>query len=306
MQVNTRAVHDGRVAQMIDLSRQLERVQTQIATGKRLASPDEDPVAASRAAMLERALGAAQAARVAIDRAASRLAATDTALDGAGAVFERVRELALAGNNATLNPADRSTLASEVAALGEQLLSLANRTGSDGLALLGGAQPAGPAYAPDATGRIVWQRAGTAPALALDRGRIAGGVSGPAAFEGLDDGSGTPTDAFALLTALGAALSDPDPVRRAAGLAQALTGIEAATARIADVRADVGARLARLDDETAQIERLDLGREAELDAAQGVDMTAAIARLQRLSTVLEAAQAAFVRAGSLSLWEALR
>lgn len=306
MQVNTRAVHDARVAQMTDLSRQLERVQTQVATGRRREGADEDPVAAGRAEGLERALAASKAARVAIERASSRLAATDTALDGVGTLLDRVRELALAGNNAALNAADRGSLAGEAGQLGEQLLAYANRNASDGTALFGGAQPAGPAYAPDATGRIRWQGAGAAPVVRGPSGRIAGGVSGPAAFEGLNDGSGTPTDAFALISALQAALVDPDPALRAAGLARALTGIEAATGRIADVHADVGARMARLDDETAQLERIDLGREADLEAAQGVDMTAAIARLQRLSTVLEAAQAAFVRASGLSLWEALR
>ena len=306
MQVNTRAVHDGRVAQMSDLSRQLEQVQTQVATGKRIASADEDPVAAVRAAAFARALAASKATLVAIERASSRLGATDTALDGVGGVLDRLRELALAGNNAALNPADRATLAGEAGQLGAQLLAYANRTASDGLALFGGAQPSGPAYAPDAGGRIVWQAAGASPAVGTGSARIAGGVAGPAAFEGLDDGSSVPTDAFALVSALQASLADPDPAVRATGLARALTGLEAATARIADVRADVGARMARLDDETAQIERLDLARQGELEVAQGVDMTAAIARLQRLSTVLQASQAAFVRASGLSLWEALR
>ena len=306
MQVNTRAVHDGRVAQMADLSRQLEQVQTQVATGKRIASADEDPVAAVRAAGLARALAASKATLVAIERASSRLGATDTALDGVGGILERLRELALAGNNAALNAADRATLAGEAGQLGAQLLAYANRTASDGLALFGGGQPSGPAYAPDTVGRIVWQGAGASPAVETGSAWIVGGVAGPAAFEGLDDGSGVPTDAFALVSALQASLADPDPAVRATGLAQVLTGLEAATARIADVRADVGARMARLDDETAQIERLDLARQGELEAAQGVDMTAAIARLQRLSTVLQASQAAFVRASGLSLWEALR
>ena len=85
-----------------------------------------------------------------------------------------------------------------------------------------------------------------------------------------------------------------------------LTGLDSATGRVADTRAGVGARLARLDAETAQLNKAGLQLATDLEGVEGVDMAAAIARLQRLTTVLAATQASFVQVNALSLWERLR
>ena len=215
MQINTRAAYLATTARMAALRGDVDRASAEIASGKRLTSADVDPVAAARATGLHRVTDSNAAAARAIDRAASRLSATDTVLDGVGTLLGRATELALAGNSATLNAADRGTLAAEAAALGEQLLGYANRRDSDGGALFAGARRGSDAYGPDAGGAVVWQGAGAAPVLVLGGGSaVATGVEGPAAFAGLADGTATPADAFALLARLQAALTQPDPELR--------------------------------------------------------------------------------------------
>lgn len=306
MQINTHANYLAATNRMSALSADLDQVQAQIASGKRIIAPDDDPIGAARVTQLHRALTTDAATRRAVDAAASRLAATDNALDGVGSLLARAKEIALLGGNATLNAANRATLAADAKNLAEQLLGFANRTDSDGTCLFGGARRNGQAYANDPlTGITSWQGAGSAPALALDNNLVATGIEGPTAFAGLAGANGA-TDAFTLLANLQAALVNPDATLRSAALADANTGLDSAIGRVADTRALVGARMARLDSETARINTSNLQLNKDLETAEGIDMAAAIARLQRLSSILSATQAGFVKVQSLSLWNAIR
>lgn len=320
MQVNTRAAHDAAIARMTGLSAEVDKLQSSISTGKRIATADDDPVGAARVLTIDRRLAATASQRIGIDRASSRLNATDAALDGVGVLLQRVKEVALLGGTATLNAADRATLAAEAGQLSEQLIGYANTRDSDGASLFGGARTAGAAYAADAAGAVEWQGAGSAAVLALDSGTIAMGIDGPRVFAGLPGGAGTSTtpgppgaggaatstDAFAILTELGVSLSEPDPVKRAAGLAAAQTGLDAAISRTADTRATVGTRLARLESEASRLDAGTVALTSDKSAAEGLDMAAAIARLQRLSTVLQATQLSFVKVSALNLWDYVR
>ena len=311
MQVNTRAAHDAATARMTGLRAQIDALQAAIATGQRIATPDADPVGSARLLAIDRALSANAAQKNGIDRAASHLTATDAALAGVGAVVQRAKEIALLGNNAALNMADRATLAAEVGQLAEQLTGYANTRDSDGASLFGGARTGVAAYAVDATGATAWQGAWSAGVLALDDGALPTGIAGPAAFAGLPgppDATGAPTstDAFAMLGMLAVALAGADPVARAAGLAAAQSGLDAAVSRNADTRATVGTRLARLDTETARLDAAATRLTTDQTDTGSLDMAAAIARLQRLTTVLQAAQLSFVKVSGLSLWDYVR
>ena len=311
MQVNTRAAHDDAVARMTGLSAEVDKLQASISSGKRIATADDDPIGAARVLTIDRRLAATASQRTGIDRASSRLTATDAALDGVGILLQRAKEVALLGNTATLNAADRATLAAEVGQLSEQLVSYANTRDSDGASLFGGARTAGAAYTADASGAARWQGAGSAAVLALDSGTVAMGIDGPRVFGGLPGAPGaggvaTSTDAFALLTSLGKALAEPDPVKRATGLAAAQTGLDAAISRTADTRATVGTRLARLESEASRLDAGTTALTSDKLAADGFDLPTAIARMQRLITVLQATQLSFVKVSALNLWDYIR
>lgn len=297
MQVNTRAAHDTQVGAMASLQRQLDTLQGQIATGKRIAVPSDDPVASGIATRLRRLQAADTARTGAVDAAASRLAAADTALGSVATLLSRAREIGLQGANATLNAEDRATLAAETVQLGEQLLDLGNSLGPDGMPLFGGANGGGPAFARDVAGKVAWTGAGGGAAVALGQ-PVAAGSGDALAF------TGPAGDAFALLVDLQLALAAPDETR-AALLATNLAGLDAAVSRAADAQAGVGVRAARLDAEHERLTTSNIAREGDLTKVESLDMATAIARLQRLSTVLQAAQASFVKLTSLSLWDRL-
>ncbi len=304
-QINTRAHHSAAVQRMTDLSAQVDAVQVQITTTKRVNAPADDPVAFTRAATLRRADIAGEATKRGIDAASRRLTATDVALESITGLVQRARELALFGSNGTLAPADRATIATEVAELARQFGGLADSRGSDGERLFGGAAANAPAYAPDAAGVMTWAGAGAAPVLVVGGARLATGIEGPDAF-GRNDAATGAEDLFATFASLAAALTESDAALREPALAATLGQIDAHVGRLADARASAGARLARLDGETERLARTSLANRADLSKLEDLDMAEAIARMQRLITVLQATQGAFVKTSNLSLWDLLR
>ena len=299
MQVDTRARHDAATARMGDLSAQLDRLQASISTGKRITTTDDDPVGAARLLRIERTLAATATQRSGIDRAASRLGSADAALDGVSTLLLRAKEIALQGATATLNANDRATLAAEVGQLSEQLLGYANARDGEGGSVFAGARTGQPAYAADSTGAVAWQGVGSAPVLALDRATISTGIDGPAVFDGEKSN-------FAMLDKLAASLREADGPARSMGMTTALGDLDIAISRTADTRATLGTRMARLDTEAAEIDAATVRLESEGTATGSLDMPAAIARMQRLSVVLQAAQLSFTRVSGLSLWDMLR
>ncbi len=304
-QVNTSATHAASVDRLSRLQARIDAVQVEIATTKKLGTPADDPIAWARASSLRREDRSGEILARAIDAGARRLAATDTALEGITNLVQRVRELALQGNNATMAPADRAILAGEVGELAEQLTGLADARGSDGERLFGGARADRPAYVRDAAGVMVWQGAGQAPRLAVGNALVATGIEGPRAL-GVTDAATGAEDLFATLDTLAAALIEPDKTVRAADLEKTLAGIDGHVDRLADARATAGARLARLDSESYRLDRTALATKSDLSKLEDLDMVEGIARLQRLVTVLQAAQGSFARTASISLWDLLR
>ncbi|KPF80289.1 hypothetical protein IP88_00535 [alpha proteobacterium AAP81b] len=303
--VNTRANHVAKVDRLSNLQAQIDDLQTRIATTRKLATPADDPVSHARATVLRRDDASSNILKRAIDAGARRLTATDTALEGVSNLVQRARELALQGNTATVGPADRTILAAEVKELAEQFAGLAEARGSDGERLFGGAAASAAAYVRDAAGTAVWQGGGEAPRLAIGDALVATGIDGPQAF-GVTDAATGAEDLFKTFDNLAAALVDADPRTRTAALEKSLAAIDGHVDRLATARATAGARLARLDSEAYRLDRSSLATKSDLSKLADLDLTEGVARLQRLVTVLQAAQGSFTKVANLSLWDLLR
>ena len=135
--------------------------------------------------------------------------------------------------------------------------------------------------------------------------RLATGIEGPDAF-GTNDTLTGAQDLFASFQTLAAALTEPDKLLRQPALEATLTQLDSHITRLADSRATAGARLARLETESLRIDKTGLATKSDLSKLEDLDMATAIARMQRLITVLQAAQGSFVKTSNLSLWDLLR
>ncbi|MGL6042775.1 MAG: hypothetical protein ACRC1J_02540, partial [Sandaracinobacteroides sp.] len=287
--VNSRNPITVQADRMTSLGGQIERLGRQISVGERFTSPSEDPTAANRAALITRLDDRLEAEQRSINRAGSRLALAEVAVEAANDALVRARELAIQAATGTTSAEDRQVIAREVAVLEQQLLDSSNARDESGRYLFSGSRNAEPAFIRDATGLTIWQ--GLDSAAGAEAAGIEGAVPppGPQLF-------GTPPQsAFDIVRNLRLALAEPDPLLRKPLLDGALSGLEAAGNRLLDGQSRIGAGMARLETEGDRLADARLQTAEALAAAKGLDLTAAIAQLDALKTTLEATQGSFVR-----------
>jgi len=105
----------------------LQKLQTQISTGQRIATPGEDPAVAQRAITLQRLIDQKNQAATNLGAAQSYLNATDTALSNVSTLINNVRSAAQAAASDTSSDASRQAAAQQVKQAITQLLDTANQ-----------------------------------------------------------------------------------------------------------------------------------------------------------------------------------
>lgn len=104
----------------------MEKLQEQLASGRRINKPSDDPVGISFSMRYRSELEVNDQYQRNVDSAISWLSYTDEALGQVGDIIQRVRELAVKGANGT-NPQEAlNAIAAEVDQLSGQLLAVAN------------------------------------------------------------------------------------------------------------------------------------------------------------------------------------
>ena len=105
---------------------QMDKLQNQMATGRRINKPSDDPVGISFSMRYRSELSANDQYEKNVDNAISWLDFTDAMLDQATQIIQRVRELAVNGANSTNPPDAMNAIRSEIIQLREQMVTVAN------------------------------------------------------------------------------------------------------------------------------------------------------------------------------------
>ncbi|MBM7615369.1 flagellar hook-associated protein FlgL [Alkaliphilus hydrothermalis] len=106
----------------------LDKSQMQVATGKRVHAPSDDPVAISRSLKIRADLSELKQFKANVDDSASYLETTELAVDKVGEALQRLRELTVQASNGVLTPEDTKKIKGEVEQIKEQIVSLGNTT----------------------------------------------------------------------------------------------------------------------------------------------------------------------------------
>jgi len=299
MRISSSMIYEAGVASLNDQLSQIIKTQQQIATGRRILTPEDDPVGAAMALEVEKALGLANQYVENISRARSSLSYEETLLSSTSSVLQEARQLVVSAGNATLNSENLAALATTLRGHYDELLSQANSKDGQGNYLFAGYQSStqpftqttgAGTYAGD-QGQLKIQISASRQIAISDPGQkvFNPGVSGSDIFATLET----------FITALNSgAVSTTD-------LQTALTQIDAAANNILRVRASIGTRLTELD--TNENTNLDaaLQHETSLSNIRDLDYARAITDLTRQQATLEAAQKSFVAVQSLSLFNFL-
>jgi flagellar hook-associated protein 3 FlgL len=130
MRISSNQIHQVAVNAMLEQESKLSDVQKQLATGKRIFSTSDDPVAAARIIDLQQAVDNFDQYQSSINSGKARLEIQEGVLEGAINVLQRVRELTIQANNAIQTNDTRASIGQEVEQLNSELKGLAN--GVDG------------------------------------------------------------------------------------------------------------------------------------------------------------------------------
>jgi flagellar hook-associated protein 3 FlgL len=179
MRISTAQIFDRGVGGIEQQQSALSRTQQQIASGKRIQTPSDDPVGAAQSVALDQAKGRLAQYGANIDGAKDALAQNDSVLGQVSDVLTSLRTLVVSAGNRSLNDQDRQSLATAAAGALKQLVGLANSQDGNGASLFSG-------YATDAMPFVTG--AGGAVAYNGDQGQrtleVAPGRMMPIAFDG--------------------------------------------------------------------------------------------------------------------------
>ena len=197
MRLSTLTLQQNPVTAMLRQQATLSRTQNEIATGRRVAQPSDDPSAAARIEGLERTLSASGQFATNANLVTNRLSLEEQTLADAGNVLQRVRELTIQANGGALDPASRRMIGAELRQRLDEMVDLANRKDASGAYLFAGTSTGtepfsrsapGVTYSGDSLGRAVQ----VGPSQ-----RVVDGHSGAEVFMNIVAGNGTFTTAAA-------------------------------------------------------------------------------------------------------------
>lgn len=191
MRISTPQIHQQALNAMLDQQSATSKTQLQIATGRRILTPADDPVGAARVLALGQSVSVTEQYQANINAAESKLKLEESALGSVTNMLQRVRELALQGNNDTNTSQDREAIAVEVRELLDELLRVANSQDESGEYLFAGFK----------TQTQPFSESGATYTYSGDQGRrmlavgpnrqIATGDSGTDVFMNIPNGNGT-------------------------------------------------------------------------------------------------------------------
>jgi flagellar hook-associated protein 3 FlgL len=128
MRLSTQGFYTGSLAAMQLQSAELAKIQSQVASGRRVNTPADDPIAAVHILELERAQSESEQFGKNGTLIKNRLTLEEHALADTGTVLTRIRELTLqASNIGTLSDNDRQSIATELTSRLAELQDIANR-----------------------------------------------------------------------------------------------------------------------------------------------------------------------------------
>jgi flagellar hook-associated protein 3 FlgL len=302
MQVSTGQFFRRQNENMVDLQTKIANLQNQIATGKKLELPSDDPVAFSDASRYKYQLGKISQFARNIDNVTQRLTAEEAALGQFANVLTRIQELALQGANDTMGPSERSTIALEIDLLRDELVTLGNTRDNFGAAIFGGYQSKGDIFKKGDDRLVEYVGDSNVPQV-----EVADGIYSPSGSNGMAifmqvniPGETGAQSVFELVE------ETIQELRNGRSGKDKISGIAASIDHIIGSRVLSGTRISALATQKEILDSDKLQSQVMLSGVQDTDIERVVSELKQKLLSLEASQASFVKIAELSLFNYLR
>ncbi len=165
--ISTANAYDGAIDNLMSRQGILTSTQEQMTSGKRVLKASDDPTAAARGERARALEARTTASEKAVDASSNAMTLTESALGDASDLLQQARELVVSAGDASYSDEERASKATAIAALRDQLLSVANRPDGQGGYVFSG-QGSGGAPFVDQPGGVAFKGVGGSVNVATD------------------------------------------------------------------------------------------------------------------------------------------
>jgi flagellar hook-associated protein 3 FlgL len=303
MTISTTYLFDRALGQMTDLQTRISKAQDQLATGKLVVSPSDDPEKISVMQRLKSALNRQDSYANTLQAAGVRLNAQENAVRNSSTILVRIKELALQASSDTMNIEDRTNIASEIEGLQKDLLSLANTTDVNGNFVFGGSRVSTAPFSVVAGIASYQGDQADVQAEAGDQRKVQISRPGSAVFAGtIRADSGERVGFFQVLEDLKTAINDSTY----ADMQRGLDELDKLQSGFSQAVVQIGTELNVVENQSKIIDDTRIQLQTTLSQVQDTDYTEAITRLQKEMLGLQAAQSSFAKTSDLNLFNYIR
>ena len=157
MRISTSQVYDQSIRSIMENQENLVKTQEQLATGKRILTPSDDPVGAAKVLRLTEELDGLTQFQRNNDLVTGSLEQQEAVLTNITDSIHRARTLVVQSGTGILNESDRRAIGAELEQIKLEILDLMNTQDADGNYMYAGYQSSSPAfsYNPSSSGNAI-------------------------------------------------------------------------------------------------------------------------------------------------------
>ncbi|MGM0987959.1 MAG: flagellar hook-associated protein FlgL [Pseudomonadota bacterium] len=191
MRVSSVTMYEQSISSMNRQQNDFLDVSQQIASGRRVVNPSDDPQAASRAVGVDQSMAITQQFADSRVSARNALSQTESVLNSVSDAVTSAKTLMVQASSDTLSDADRESVASELRGIYETVIGQANATDGNGRYLFGGYQDSSEPYVRETDGSVDYAGDSQAREQRIDASRLMKvAENGEAIFDSVPSGAG--------------------------------------------------------------------------------------------------------------------
>jgi flagellar hook-associated protein 3 FlgL len=298
MRISTNTIYQSGTNQLMNLQSDLNKLSIQTATGKRVNTPADDPVAAARILELNTAKDLNTNYGNTRKTAETLLQTYESNLTSVTDTIQSIQSSLIAAGNGSYSNNEREKLANELQGQLDTLKGLANTKDSQGNYLYAGYATATVPF--DNSYNFVANTSRTK--LQVDvQSQLSVTFTGDQVF------GANGSNVFNTLQDIIALLKTPitDSTTQATfstGLATSIDNMQDSLNRVLNTRSEIGSSLNLVDTLNTTGDSLDLQYDESISKLQDLDYAQALSDISKKTTILQAAQKAFVATSNISLF----
>lgn len=298
MRISTNTIYQSGTNQLMNLQSDLNKLSIQTATGKRVNTPADDPVAAARILELNTAKDLNTNYSNTRKTAETLLQTYEANLTSVTDTMQAIQSSLIAAGNGSYTDLEREKVANELQGQLDTLKGLANTKDSQGNYLYSGyatsTVPFDNSYNFVAnTSRTKLQVDVQSQLPVTFTGDQVFGANGSNVFNTLQD----------IITLMKTPITDSTTqAAYSAGLATSIDNMQDSLNKVLDTRSEIGSSLNLIDTLNNTGDSLDLQYDESISTLQDLDYAQALSDISKKTTILQAAQKAFVATSNISLF----